>query len=181
MTYRYNPAPTYAEVVIRKVGSNKPEDYTFNPIWLKWFVDLSANMVFFQNGVNNIAVTTINNVSITKPVVTAVLTLASGKTFTISNTIALTGTDGVTITFPTTSATMARTDAGQTFTGNQQINGAFGCNSKVPQTPYVSGGAAPPGGVGTAAGGYDTAANRDAAITLLNNIRLALVANGIMS
>jgi hypothetical protein len=37
------------------------------------------------------------------------------------------------------------------------------------------------GGVGTAAGGWDTAAHRDSAITLLNNIRTALVNNGIMS
>ena len=57
----------------------------------------------------------------------------------------------------------------------------FGCNGKSAQVAYVSGGAAPAGGIGTAAGGYDTAVNRDAAITLLNNIRLALIANGIMS
>lgn len=49
------------------------------------------------------------------------------------------------------------------------------------QTPTPSGGAAPAGGVGTAAGGYDTAVNRDAAITLLNNIRTALIKAGIMS
>lgn len=46
---------------------------------------------------------------------------------------------------------------------------------------YVSGGAAPAGGTGATAGAYDTAANRDAAITLLNNIRTALIAHGIMS
>lgn len=34
--------------------------------------------------------------------------------------------------------------------------------------------AAPAGGVGTAAGGWDTAANRDAAITTLNNLRTRL-------
>jgi hypothetical protein len=45
----------------------------------------------------------------------------------------------------------------------------------------ASGGAAPVGGVGTAAGGWDTAVNRDAAITLLNNIRTALIANGILT
>ncbi len=59
--------------------------------------------------------------------------------------------------------------------------GAFGCNGQTPQTAFASGGAAPAGGTGTAAGGWDTAAHRDAAITLLNNIRSALVANGIMS
>lgn len=41
--------------------------------------------------------------------------------------------------------------------------------------------AAPAGGTGTAAGGYDTAENRDAAITLLNNIRTALIGAGILT
>jgi hypothetical protein len=61
------------------------------------------------------------------------------------------------------------------------VKGTFGCNGAAAQAAFVSGGAAPAGGVGTAAGGWDTAAHRDAAITLLNNIRSALVANGIMS
>lgn len=47
--------------------------------------------------------------------------------------------------------------------------------------PTASAGAAPAGGVGTAAGGYDTAANRDAAIALLNSIRACLIANGLMT
>lgn len=40
--------------------------------------------------------------------------------------------------------------------------------------------AAPAGGTGTAAGGYDTAANRDAMINLVNQMRLCLVNNGLM-
>jgi hypothetical protein len=40
--------------------------------------------------------------------------------------------------------------------------------------------AAPVGGVGTAAGGYDTAAHRDALIALVNEIRNCLVNNGLM-
>lgn len=66
---------------------------------------------------------------------------------------------------------------GTTFT----VGTGFGCNGASPQTPYASGGTAPAGGTGTAAGGWDTAAHRDAAITLLNNIQAALVAVGIMS
>ena len=50
---------------------------------------------------------------------TGVLTLAAGKTLTASNTLTLAGTDATTQTFPTTSATIARTDAAQTFTGTQ--------------------------------------------------------------
>lgn len=44
---------------------------------------------------------------------------SSGKIFTSSNTLTLAGTDATIMTFPTTSATIARTDAGQTFTGVQ--------------------------------------------------------------
>ena len=49
------------------------------------------------------------------------VSIASGKTFTASNTLTLAGTDSTTMTFPSTSATIARTDAGNTFTGNQTI------------------------------------------------------------
>lgn len=45
--------------------------------------------------------------------------ITSGKSFSVSNTIILAGTDGTTMTFPSTSATIARTDAAQTFTGTQ--------------------------------------------------------------
>lgn len=68
-----------------------------------------------------------------------------------------------------------------TATGSLRATTGFGCNGATVQTAFASGGAAPAGGTGTAAGGWDTAAHRDAAITLLNNIRSALVANGIMS
>lgn len=49
--------------------------------------------------------------------------VASGKTFTVNNTLTLVGTDAQTYTFPTTSATLARTDAANTFTGHQTIEG----------------------------------------------------------
>lgn len=68
-----------------------------------------------------------------------------------------------------------------TSSGSLVTAAGFGCNGKTAQTAFASGGAAPAGGTGTAAGGWDTAAHRDAAITLLNNIRTALVNNGIMS
>ncbi len=47
------------------------------------------------------------------------LNVAVGKTLTVSNSVTLAGTDGTTMTFPATSATMARTDAANTFTGTQ--------------------------------------------------------------
>jgi hypothetical protein len=49
------------------------------------------------------------------------VSIASGKTLTGSNTLTLAGTDATTMTFPATSATLARTDAGNTFTGAQTI------------------------------------------------------------
>lgn len=49
---------------------------------------------------------------------------ASGKISTFNNSITYAGTDGTTMTFPTTSATIARTDALQTFTGVQTFSSA---------------------------------------------------------
>jgi len=46
---------------------------------------------------------------------------ATGKKLTVNNTLTLAGTDGTTMTFPTTSATIARTDAANTFTGVQTM------------------------------------------------------------
>lgn len=70
------------------------------------------------------AATSINKVAITAPATSATLTIADGKTLTASNSITLAGTDTTTMTFPTTSATIARTDAAQTFTGTQTFSQA---------------------------------------------------------
>ncbi len=48
---------------------------------------------------------------------TYTLTGQAGKTLTFNGSITLTGTDAQTYTFPTTSATIARTDAANTFVG----------------------------------------------------------------
>jgi len=84
--------------------------------------------------------TSINKVAITAPATSATLTIANGKTFTansslilagvdaktltVNNSLTLAGTDATVMTFPTTSATIARTDAAQTFTGTQTYSGA---------------------------------------------------------
>jgi len=76
-----------------------------------------------------------NKVTITAPATSATLTIADGKTLTanssltlagvdaktltVNNSLTLAGTDATVMTFPSTSATIARTDAGQTFTGTQ--------------------------------------------------------------
>ncbi len=49
--------------------------------------------------------------------------VATGKLLTVNNTVTLAGTDGTTMTFPETSATIARVDAANTFTGNQTFSG----------------------------------------------------------
>lgn len=67
--------------------------------------------------------TSINRVAITAPVAGATLTIAEGKTLTATHSLTLAGTDSTTMTFPSTSAAIARTDAAQTFTGNQTFNG----------------------------------------------------------
>jgi hypothetical protein len=55
---------------------------------------------------------------------TGTFTLTNAKTLAVQNTLTLAGTDSTTMTFPTTSATIARTDAGQTFTGAQVVQAA---------------------------------------------------------
>lgn len=52
------------------------------------------------------------------------VTVTSGKVLTVSNSLTLAGTDSTTMTFPTTSATLARTDAANTFTGVQTFSSA---------------------------------------------------------
>lgn len=69
--------------------------------------------------------TSINKVAITAPATSATLTIANGKTLTANHSLTLAGTDGTSMTFPTTDAVLARTDAAQTFTGDQTINGSI--------------------------------------------------------
>jgi hypothetical protein len=65
--------------------------------------------------------TSVNKVAITAPATSATLAIADGKTLTASNSLTLAGTDATTQTFPSTSASIARTDAAQTFTGSQSF------------------------------------------------------------
>lgn len=67
--------------------------------------------------------TSINKVALTAPASSSTLTIADGKTLTVSNTLTVAGTDSTVMTFPSTSATIARTDAANTFTGHQTIEG----------------------------------------------------------
>ncbi|MBP7662279.1 MAG: hypothetical protein KA770_00220 [Shewanella sp.] len=93
----------------------------------KFVVDTSPVLVTPTIGVAT--ATSVNKVAITAPATSATLTIANGKTLTANNSITLAGTDATTMTFPTTSATIARTDAANTFTGVQTFNTAIGVAS----------------------------------------------------
>lgn len=69
--------------------------------------------------------TSVNKVAITAPATAATLTIADGKTLTANNSLTLAGTDSTTMTFPGTSASIARTDAAQTFAGDQTFSAAI--------------------------------------------------------
>jgi hypothetical protein len=69
--------------------------------------------------------TSVNKMAITAPATSSTLAVADGKTFTVNHSLTLAGTDTTTMTFPATSATIARTDAAQAFTGSQTFNGAI--------------------------------------------------------
>lgn len=68
-----------------------------------------------------------NKVAITAPATSATLTIANGGTLATTGAFSVTLAVGanVTLTVPTTSATLARTDAAQTFTGTQTFSGAI--------------------------------------------------------
>ena len=71
---------------------------------------------------------------------------------------------------------------GNTIAGPLNVVTAFGCNGKAAQVALASGGAVvATSSTTTTPWGYATQGQADAIVTLLNNIRLALVANGIMS
>lgn len=95
------------------------------------------------------SVSTLNKVTITAPATGATLTIADNKTLTVNHTLTLAGTDSTTMTFPTTSASIARTDAAQTFAGaqtfggpvveaGQTLNGPGAINVTQPVTKFTS-------------------------------------------
>lgn len=73
----------------------------------------------------NATASTVNKVAITTPTNSATLTLSDGKTLAATHSITLAGTDGTTMTFPSTTASVARIDAAQTFAGTQTFSGTL--------------------------------------------------------
>lgn len=64
--------------------------------------------------------TSINGLTISTT--TGTFTMTNAKTLAVTNTLTLSGTDSTVMTFPSTTATIARTDAAQTFTGTQTFS-----------------------------------------------------------
>lgn len=87
-------------------------------------VVLSVSPTLVAPALGAATATSINKVALTAPATSATLTIANGKTLTANHSLTLAGTDSTVMTFPSTSAAIARTDAAQTFTGNQTVNGA---------------------------------------------------------
>lgn len=96
---------------------------------------LKANLIspsFTTPSLGVATATSINKVAITAPASSATITIADGKTLTVNRSLTLTGTDGTVMTFPATSATIARTDAGQTFAGSNTFSVAL--NAQVQES-----------------------------------------------
>ncbi len=78
-------------------------------------VAMTTSPVFTTPNIGAATATSVNGLTITSS--TGTLTITNGKVFSVAKSLTLDGTDSTTMTFPTTSATIARTDAGNTFTG----------------------------------------------------------------
>lgn len=65
--------------------------------------------------------TSVNGLTITTT--TGTLTVTNGKTVAVTNTLTFSGTDSTVMTFPSTTASVARIDAAQTFAGTQTFSG----------------------------------------------------------
>jgi hypothetical protein len=72
---------------------------------------------------------------------TGTIAVAAGKSAAISNSLTLAGTDSTTMTFPGTNATIARTDAAQTFTGIQTFSSPIAGNTAATVTAKATDGA----------------------------------------
>jgi hypothetical protein len=95
-----------------------------NPAATDRFVGVTAANadVLFTQAQVQASLGAVGVVTITQPATGSTLTIADGKTLTVSNSLTLAGTDAQTMTFPTTSATIARIDAGNTFLGTQTFS-----------------------------------------------------------
>jgi hypothetical protein len=78
--------------------------------------------------------TSINKVTITAPATSSTLTIADGKTLTVSNSLSFAGTDSTVMTLPSTTATLAGLGIAQTFTALNTFNQINYANNAVTVT-----------------------------------------------
>ncbi len=134
-TYGIGLGPTSTEGVIN-YSSGTANTAVFGH---RWNINGTQRMKLDGTGLlavsGAVTATTYNGNTVTTG--TGTLTLAAGKTFTASNTLTLAGTDSTTMTFPSTSATIARTDAANTFTGNQSIVGSYSHTQQESDLSYT--------------------------------------------
>lgn len=96
---------------------------------------LTANKIIIGNGSSSIVA---SKVTLTDPATAATITIADNKTLTLSNTLTFAGTDSTVHTFPSTTSSVARIDAAQTFTGNQTFGGVLlGSNGSAAAPTYA--------------------------------------------
>lgn len=75
-----------------------------------------------------------NKVTITAPATGSTLTIADGKTLTANNSLTLSGTDATTMTFPSTSQSIAGLGVAQTFTAAQTFRAASSVRAEAAST-----------------------------------------------
>lgn len=80
-------------------------------------VQTLSNKTFVAPVLGAATATTINKVTITQPAAGSTLTIINGKTFQVSNTLTLAGTDGDTFTFPSGSSGVMTLASADTITG----------------------------------------------------------------
>lgn len=78
------------------------------------------------------AATSINKVAITAPATSATLTIANGKTLAANNSLTLTGTDGTSMAFPSTSGTVLTADSTATVSNKTFTLPILGANAGLP-------------------------------------------------
>lgn len=120
--------PDFASVV---------DEFTF-----KTKAQTMSNKTFIAPVLGAATATSINGNTFTTGTYT--LTGTAAKTLNFTNSLTLSGTDTTTMTFPTTSATIARTDAANTFTGVQTFSTPIATGSVATMTATVGGGVPTP-------------------------------------
>lgn len=108
MAVTFEPPPTYAEVVLVDKEGKKPR---FNPIWLKWFVDIAALLTASGGGGGVISHNSLGGLQGGTTAQYYHLTAAQR-----SSILTLIGITGISVTITTAKLTGGGADGSMTFT-----------------------------------------------------------------